>query len=117
MQMYSELELVELDDGEIVLRQAHRRVGDAKLVRGADADTDTVSTDTTAEAPMLRLRFSDESMAQLHGLQLDIAHHMVMAGIQRYNQLMADSMQALDVSKSEADMELPAASVPRRLLH
>ena len=110
MQMSSELELVELDDGEIVLRQAQRRTANA-----------APSAATDDEEPMLRICFSHASLAHLRGMQLDVARHMVAAGIQRYNQLVVDSLQELEAHKSEAEseaeLERPPDTVARRLLH
>ncbi len=58
------LELTELKNGDIVLRR----------------------TDNQGE-PMVLIRFSKESAAYMQGIQMEIARHMVQAGIYAFSQI------------------------------
>lgn len=66
------LEIVELEDGRIVLRRSEE------------------------EAPMVTLSFSGEAKEFLQGRYVDVARAMFHAGLEMAGQLMADEAPAQD---------------------
>jgi hypothetical protein len=73
----SVLEIVELPDGDIVLRRA-------------DDDSE----------PLLNIRFSDETDASMPQIRLEVAKAMIQAGIQAY----AELTEQVAYEEAEADM-------------
>ena len=73
------LEIVELSNGDIVVRQ----------------------TDDQGE-PMVRVRFSDKSRYHLGSARLDVARHMIQAGIKAIN-AMADVGNAPHADQAVVD--------------
>jgi hypothetical protein len=72
----SVLEIVELPDGDIVLRRA-------------DDDSE----------PLLNIRFSDETDASMPEIRLEVAKAMIQAGIQAY----AELTEQVAYEEAEAD--------------
>ena len=79
----SVLEIVELPDGDIVLRRA-------------DDDSE----------PLLNIRFSDEADTNMPEIRLEVAKAMIQAGIQAY----AELTEQVAYEEAEADM-MPAEHV------
>ena len=76
----SVLEIVELPDGEIVLKKAD-----------------------SEEEPLLNIRFSDESLATMPQIRLEVAKAMIQAGIQAFAEL-SDQVAFEEAEISEASL-------------
>ena len=74
------LELAELQNGDIVLRR----------------------TDGQGE-PMVLIRFSTESAAYMQGVQMEIARHMVQAGIYAFSQLQEKGREETEAKDKAAE--------------
>ena len=73
----SVLEIVELPDGEIVLKRADRE-----------------------EEPLVNIRFSDESLGDMPQMRLEVAKAMIQAGIQAFAEL-TEQMAVEDFETAE----------------
>ena len=107
------LEIVDLGNGEIVLRRADE--GDE---RGADAsdnpgaDSDANSDSKRGNEPLVTIRFSEESRIYIMDQGLEVAKAMIQAGIQA---AAAVAEQAgVEVEAESAAAQTPP---PSRILH
>lgn len=111
------LEIVDLGNGEIVLRRADEgdeRGANASDNPGADSDanSDANSDSKRGNEPLVTIRFSEESRIYIMDQGLEVAKAMIQAGIQA---AAAVAEQAgVEVEAESAAAQTPP---PSRILH
>lgn len=107
------LEIVDLGNGEIVLRRADE--GDERGANAGDnpgADSDANSHSKRGNEPLVTIRFSEESRIYIMDQGLEVAKAMIQAGIQA---AAAVAEQAgVEVEAESAAAQTPP---PSRILH
>jgi hypothetical protein len=86
----SVLEIVELPDGEIVLKRAD-----------------------SEEEPLLNIRFSDESLAAMPQVRMEVAKAMIQAGIQAFAEM--SEQVAVDEADFDEDADEEGEAAPHVL--
>lgn len=107
------LEIVDLGNGEIVLRRADE--GDERGANAGDnpgANSDANSDSKRGNEPLVTIRFSEESRIYIMDQGLEVAKAMIQAGIQA---AAAVAEQAgVEVEAESAAAQTPP---PSRILH
>lgn len=98
----SVLEIVELENGEIVLRYVNNSADDAA---GGNVAVESKAGDVVTTEPLVNIRFSEEALAFIEHSSLDVAKVMIQAGIQAAAHMEVLAGDEIDLIADHDDAE------------